>query len=240
MAVSSVLDPSRAVSETMSQIAKKDPNTQVSKNLANIASGAISAYSGYKLGKGLANAYSNYQTKNATIQNNGNYTSMFDTPTNNTGSTIDLGATSPNYMNMPANAGSQSTLNSSSYSDISDQAASTSANNANNATNATNGANDSGFGSAKLGAGLAILGTALNAWDTVQQQKAFDESVREMNKQLSFAVQNTNNQVTTTNNRINSAVNIRSAMQNKTKEQASAALQNAKEKNVKKLDNMSI
>lgn len=188
MEVSSVLNPSAANASMQGLLTNQNPNTQVQKNLANIASGATSVYTGYKLGEaGLAKLNS-------------------DTPTN-------------------------STTNSTN------QAANTSVN---NATNATNKTGNSGFGSSELGAGLAILGTALNIWDTVQQQKAFDESVRQMNKQLNFALQNTNNQVITTNNKINSAVNIRSAMQNKTKEQASAALQSAKEKNVKKLDNMSI
>ena len=283
MAVSSVLSPSSAGSETMSQIAAKDPNTQVRKNLASIASGAISAYNGYKLGKaGLAKLNSNSGTVESPTKGSGSvagvgngkptqpktYTSQtfenggtqtYTNTINNNGSNFqsytDTANPSANYTKAYDPNGlkmNNGTVDVSAYNGTSDSVAGSnpsgtnasesanSANNANNATNTTNGANDSGFGSAEAGVGLAILGTALNAWDTIQQQKAFDESVREMNKQLDFAVQNTNNQVTTTNNRINSAVNIRSAMQNKTKEQASAALQSAKEKNVKKLDNMSI
>ena len=267
MAVSSVFSPSSAGSETMSQVAAKDPNTQVSKNLASIFRGATSAYTGYKLGKaGLAKLNSNSstiqnsytgensvagvgngkptqpktytsqtfenggtQTYTNTINNNGsNFQSYTDTinPSANYTKAYD-----PNGLKMK-----DGVVDTSAYQGTSDNLAGSNP----SGTNVSNGTNNSGFGSAEAGVGLAVLGTALNAWDTVQQQRAFDESVREMNKQLDFAVQNTNNQVTTTNNRINSAVNIRSAMQNKTKEQASAALQSAKEKNVKKLDNMSI
>ena len=277
MAVSSVLSPSAAGSETMSQIAAKDPNTQVSKNLANIASGAMSAFTGYKLGKvGLAKLSSNSGTIESPTKGSGSvagvgngkatqpktYTSQtfenggtqtYTNTINDNGSTFqsytDTANPSANYTKAYDPNGlkmNNGTVGTSAYNGTSDQAAGTNpsgtnaSESANSANKATNGANDSGFGSAELGAGLAILGTLLNGWDTIQQQKAFDESVREINKQLDFAVQNTNNQVTTTNNRINSAVNIRSAMENKTKEEASAAYQNAKEKNVKKLDNMNI
>ena len=298
MAVSSVLDPSAANASMQAQIAKQDPNTQISKNLASIASGAISAYSGYKLGKaGLAKLNSNSgtiqsptkgsgsvagvgngkptqpktytsqtfenggtQTYTNTIHNNGasfqsytdtanpsaNYTKAYD-PNGLTmkDGKVDMSAYTsdvPTEGGTLSNTSSNGTSGSATSGNgtASGSSTGTQAADASQQAAGSSGSGSSGFGTAELGAGLAILGTALNVWDTVQQQKAFDESVREMNKQLSFAVQNTNNQVTTTNNRINSAVNIRSAMQNKTKEQASAALQSAKEKNVKKLDNMSV
>ena len=277
MAVSSVLDPSRAGSETMSQIAAKDPNTQVSKNLANIASGAISAFTGYKLGKaGLAKLNSNSGTIQSPTKGSGSvagvgngkptqpktYTSQtfensgtqtYTNTINNNGATFqsytDTANPSANYTTAYDPNGlkmKDGAVDTNAYQGTSDSLAGSNpsgtnaSESANQANKATNGANDSGFGSAELGAGLAILGTTLNAWDTVQQQKAFDESVREMNKQLDFAVKNTNNQVDSTNNRIDSAVNIRAAMQNKTKEEAAADLQNAQKKHITKLNDMHV
>lgn len=77
---------------------------------------------------------------------------------------------------------------------------------------------------------------ALAAFDTWQSYQALQEAKEQFNKSLQFAEQNANNQVTTTNNRINSAVNISSALRNKSPEEAAKALQQSKEKyNVKEI-----
>lgn len=77
---------------------------------------------------------------------------------------------------------------------------------------------------------------ALAAFDTWQSYQALQEAKEQFAKQLKFSEQNANNRVITTNNRINSAVNIKSALQNKSPEEAAKALQQSKEKyNVKEI-----
>lgn len=72
------------------------------------------------------------------------------------------------------------------------------------------------------GSVAAIAQTGLGIWDRIQAEKAYREAKRQFNKQMAFAVQNANNQVQTTNNKIASAVNISSALMNKSPTEAAA------------------
>ena len=69
---------------------------------------------------------------------------------------------------------------------------------------------------------MAGLQTGLSIWDRLQAEKAMKIAKQQFNKQMSFAVQNANNQVQTTNNKIASAVNIASSLMNKSPTEAAA------------------
>lgn len=71
----------------------------------------------------------------------------------------------------------------------------------------------------------------LGIFDAWQSHQAFKEAKKQFRKQLDFAQQNANNQVITTNNKIDSATNISSALMNKTGAEGVARLQNAQANN---------
>lgn len=116
----------------------------------------------------------------------------------------------------------------------------TGATTANASTDMTNTATNSMADMSQIGGiinGVLQFGKlALAAFDTWQSYQALQEAKEQFAKQLKFSEQNANNRVITTNNRINSAVNIKSALQNKSPEEAAKALQQSKEKyNVKEI-----
>lgn len=122
------------------------------------------------------------------------------------------------------------TLKPENYSDTSSVAVNN--NTANTTLSNANAANIGGIVNGVLQFGQL----ALAAFDTWQSYQALQEAKEQFNKSLQFAEQNANNQVVTTNNRINSAVNISSALRNKSPEEAAKALQQSKEKyNVKEI-----
>lgn len=71
----------------------------------------------------------------------------------------------------------------------------------------------------------------LGIFDAWQSHQAFKEAKKQFRKQLDFAQQNANNQVITTNNKIDSATNISSALMNKTGAEGVARLNNAQANN---------
>lgn len=91
-----------------------------------------------------------------------------------------------------------------------------------NTTNIATGTTSVGMGADPLGSATKIMGTGLSIWDRFQAEKAMKIAKEQFNKQMKFAVQNANNQVQTTNNKILSAVNVASALMNKTPQEAAA------------------
>lgn len=83
-----------------------------------------------------------------------------------------------------------------------------------------------------IAAGVSQIGQlGLGIFDAWQSHQAFKEAKAQFRKQLDFAQQNANNQVITTNNKIDSATNISSSLMNKTGEEGVARYQNAQANN---------
>ena len=88
--------------------------------------------------------------------------------------------------------------------------------------NVSTGSTRVGMGTDPISAAVNVVNTGLSIWDRMQAEKAMKIAKQQFNKQMSFAVQNANNQVKTTNNKIASAVNIASSLMNKSPTEAAA------------------
>ena len=88
--------------------------------------------------------------------------------------------------------------------------------------NVGTGSTSIGMGVDPISAVTNVMNTGLSIWDRIQAEKAMKIAKQQFNKQMSFAVQNANNQVQTTNNKIASAVNIASSLMNKSPTEAAA------------------